>query len=310
MIKTEDLVDSSSSSLHLYQRHNSASTIMPTSSLQPMLNVPGAETILENSAHLDEKLHQHHMSAYHHSTIMEHHTSSQQQHDEKPPSSYLMKYINSQPVHAHSVSLPSTVLMTNSTNMPPKHHHYPSIITSTPPPVRPSSMAHLNASISSLSMSPLMPVSSAPHINSAAASTIKYCNSSPSVVDTTHHSGNSSNLSPTSSTPTSVGGSSMQINGSIDMVSSYSGGGAGPPQSKATSVQHQQQQQQLQQHQHQQQQQNIEQLNTPDTTKKSSGGRRAEKPPLSYINMIAMAIKASPHKKLTLSEIYTYLQRK
>lgn len=60
----------------------------------------------------------------------------------------------------------------------------------------------------------------------------------------------------------------------------------------------------------------------PDTTKKSTatggtgsgggggGGRRAEKPPLSYINMIAMAIKESPQKKLTLSEIYTYLQKR
>ncbi|XP_055909544.1 forkhead box protein biniou isoform X2 [Eupeodes corollae] len=47
----------------------------------------------------------------------------------------------------------------------------------------------------------------------------------------------------------------------------------------------------------------------PDTTKKS-GARRPEKPALSYINMIAMAIKESPSGKLTLSEIYSYLQKK
>ncbi|SPP87516.1 forkhead box protein biniou [Drosophila guanche] len=47
---------------------------------------------------------------------------------------------------------------------------------------------------------------------------------------------------------------------------------------------------------------------TPDTTKKS-GTRRPEKPALSYINMIGHAIKESPSGKLTLSEIYGYLQK-
>lgn len=49
---------------------------------------------------------------------------------------------------------------------------------------------------------------------------------------------------------------------------------------------------------------------TTDNVKKSSGGRRPEKPPLSYINMIVMAIKDSPNKRRTLSEIYKYLQSK
>lgn len=48
---------------------------------------------------------------------------------------------------------------------------------------------------------------------------------------------------------------------------------------------------------------------TPDTTKKS-GTRRPEKPALSYINMIGHAIKESPTGKLTLSEIYAYLQKR
>lgn len=46
------------------------------------------------------------------------------------------------------------------------------------------------------------------------------------------------------------------------------------------------------------------------TSKKSNGGRRQEKPQLSYINMIVMAIKDSPHRRRTLSEIYKYLQSK
>lgn len=48
----------------------------------------------------------------------------------------------------------------------------------------------------------------------------------------------------------------------------------------------------------------------PDTTKKSSNTRRPEKPNMSYINMIAMAIKESPERMLTLNGIYTYLQQK
>ncbi|KAM7356708.1 biniou [Cochliomyia hominivorax] len=63
----------------------------------------------------------------------------------------------------------------------------------------------------------------------------------------------------------------------------------------------------------QQQQQNSntnsQDLSSPDTTKKS-GARRPEKPALSYINMIAMAIKESPTGKLTLSEIYSFLQKR
>lgn len=277
MIKSEDHVDSSSSNL-MYHR-NSSSTIMPTSSIQPiqtMLSTSNAE-ILDNPGHLEEK--PHHL--IYHPNIMEHIS----QNDDKPSPSYLIRYINSSSPNHNSIMSPSVL---SSAGVPKSHN---SIITTSP--IR-HSMTQLNSSINSLSMTGLS--TSSPHISSGTASTIKYCNSSPSV-DTSH---NTSNLSPTSSTSTTVGSNSnvqmSNIGGSMDLVS-YNSNASNSPMQKSSSSHHPRHHM-------------DSQLSTPDTTKKSSGGRRAEKPPLSYINMIAMAIKESPSKKLTLSEIYSFLQKK
>ncbi|XP_037939366.1 forkhead box protein biniou [Teleopsis dalmanni] len=121
------------------------------------------------------------------------------------------------------------------------------------------------------------------------------------------------NTSASSGTPTVC--TNVIMNGqciSNQMISSHDNNSFSKSSSPANSVKSgQSDRSQNKQRQQQQKQQSplMQDIASPDTTKKA-GTRRPEKPALSYINMIAMAIKESRNGKLTLSEIYSYLQKR
>lgn len=231
--------------------------------------------------------------------------------DEKPSPIFLNRSTYS-PIHP---ALPSS---TSSTGALPA-----SVIEGNPmtsiTPVLTSSIGNYPSSLSIASMTSRLSLS---HLNpSVTTSNIKYCSSSNlddshTILDVCEPTGSTNNiLSSTSSPPTIPSNglySSTPNIGSIEIISSNYNKKFESLPNHSHSSQNQQSQQTISQpsqsQQHPTQIQNNG-SNIPDTTKKS-GGRRPEKPPISYINMIVMAIKDSPNKRLTLSEIYAFLQER
>lgn len=203
--------------------------------------------------------------------------------------------------------------------------HYPYSVL--PPPVSVSSSENISSSSvpyhhvsylthhldSSMKLSP--PVPSAPiatRFGNNSTPNIKYCSNgtmmdyveSENMMMRDNHGSMSSPVPsivmPTSSavsciTTTSNASSEMKIGSSGGSITVYNNNNAGESETcknnSSSSVE-----QQLS-------------STTADPVKKT-GGRKPEKPAMSYINMIVMAIKDSPQKRRTLSEIYKYLQSK
>lgn len=177
---------------------------------------------------------------------------------------------------------------------------------------------HLDTSMNAMKLSTPVPTSltSSPIINRFGINStpnIKYCSNgtmmdyveSESMMMRENHSNLSSPASSIAGMPassavsciTTTSNCDLKVGSSVGSVSSYNNNtGENEPckinSSSSTS--------------------NVEQQlssTTADPVKKT-GGRKPEKPAMSYINMIVMAIKDSPQKRRTLSEIYKYLQSK
>jgi hypothetical protein len=277
--------------------------------------------------------HPHHLSTpYHHFAPPSHHKFSI---DDKLPNPH---YINRHPYSVgvlasssaaslHAVS--SAAENISSSTVPYHYHHVPHL-------------THLEAPINSLKLSsPTPPTSSNSIINRfglTSSSNIKYCsngtmmdyvesdNNMTSIMRENNHGNLSPPIQSISSIPSTVScitttsnlncdlktlhqGSSSGNNNNNDSIISYNNNNIGENEvnlcknsnnnNSGTSSSSSSS--------------NIEQQlssTTTDTAVKKVGGRKPEKPAMSYINMIVMAIKDSPQKRRTLSEIYKYLQSK
>lgn len=194
-------------------------------------------------------------------------------------------------------------------------------------------LTHLDTSINSLKLSPSGPMSNLSpvpgnmitHLGINSTPNIKYCSSgsmidnyvdNESMIMKDNHSGMSSPASSIGMTASSAvscitttsncdmkigssGGSMIynnNNNGENDACKNNNNTSSTSSSSVASSTSHSHVEQQL--------------SSTTTETVKKTGGRKPEKPAMSYINMIVLAIKDSPQKRRTLSEIYKYLQSK
>jgi Forkhead domain len=207
--------------------------------------------------------------------------------DEKLQSSHYPRY----PYVLSSSGPVSSTESISSSSVP--YHHLPYL------------PQHLEPPMSAMKLSQPMPPTSLPPsgpiINRFATPNIKYC-SSGTMMDYVEND----NLPPASTIPVSSAVScitttsnvncDMKIGSSGGSIASYNNNNNGESECKSSATSSSNVEQQLS-------------STTVDTVKKT-GGRKPEKPAMSYINMIVMAIKDSPQKRRTLSEIYKYLQSK
>lgn len=234
--------------------------------------------------------HQYYFSNQHHKFVM----------DEKLQNSHYRHY----PYSVGVLSSPGPVSSTDNISSSSNHYHH-SYLTH-----------HLDSSISAMKLSSPVPTTLTPSgpiisrcYGTSSTPNIKYCSSgtmmeyeNENMMMRENHSNMSSPVSSIAVssavsciTTTSNVNCDLKIGSSGGSVSSYNNNNAGESeQCKNNSTT------------------NVEQQlssTTVDTVKKT-GGRKPEKPAMSYINMIVMAIKDSPQKRRTLSEIYKYLQSK
>lgn len=235
--------------------------------------------------------HQYYFSNQHHKFVM----------DEKLQNSHYRHFAYPVGVLASPAPVSSTDNISSSSN--PYHHH--SYLTH-----------HLDSPMNAMKLSSPVPTTLSPSgpiisrcYGTSSTPNIKYCSSAPMMEYGENENmmmrENHSNISsPASSiavssavsciTTTSNVNCDLKIGSSGGSVTSYNNNAGESEQCKNNSTT------------------NVEQQlssTTVDTVKKT-GGRKPEKPAMSYINMIVMAIKDSPQKRRTLSEIYKYLQSK
>lgn len=326
MIKTEE-VDSSSNGLQ-YQSNRNSVVLPPLPPLSSASSLHHYSMITPSGSILSDLNsipvgHHHHPHPHHHPQqshypVSRHHHHHQLEGDEKPNMSYLNRHIlhNPSSIHGHPMDM-----------LPP--HTFSS------PPLNKSG----SPSSSSPSLYAAPPPSSAPQIHDfGTASTIKYCSSngleilpiqsqhayviqqcpssqsesvSRSNEVTSHEEQMETNVQHHHQHQTVLSSSTSSANhgnsgGQLEVVQ-YAG---------VPSHSHQQQQQQRKKESDSpissagSRSPSDEQHLPPDTTKKTNNSRRPEKPNMSYINMIACAIKESPDRMLTLNGIYNYLQQK
>lgn len=281
-------------------------------------------------------IYSHHLSApYHHFTPSHHKFSID---DKLPNAHYINRHPYSVGVLASSSSSPSMQTVSSvenissSTSVPyhPYHHHHVPHLT------------HLEGPINSLKLSSPSPTSMPPSSSSSSTNlpminrygggltstpNIKYCSNGTMMdyVESDHmmmrdnHSNNNMSSPPPSTvmlpnpvssavsciTTTSNLNCDMKIGTSGGSVVTYNNNNIGENDSGVGCKNNN--------NSSSSSSSNVEQQlssTTNETAVKKTGGRKPEKPAMSYINMIVMAIKDSPQKRRTLSEIYKYLQSK